>query len=416
MSFPDPFGYASPQTLSALGSSQPPQYVLDQMGGSYDQSRYYWNPDTYSLVDRYNGGSLSFDRWDPASGSTLVTDLSAYNGSGGQDGAIQLAPGEIPYFGFGDSAQNYNGGLMPGSGTFVSTNPNEISDYRDHRQDYVDRGIASVAGLVGGAALGGALSGGAGTPTVNSLPLSGSGLTAGTGAATVAGTTTAAGVAGGGALAGGAAAAGGLGSLGLGGWLTVGALGAQALQGDKDITTNSSNEPPAYLQPYLSGAAANASQLYGQGNYVAPVQRSAIDYGTNVLAGNYLNSNPWLDATFNHAAGAVTNQVQSAFGMAGRNPRGTDAAGYAREGYNDLATQIYGGNYQAERDRQQQMVTQAGQLGSYTNPGAGLDDYIARLRNLGGGYGTSTSSTPTESNWLSGLAGLGLAMMPRVGA
>lgn len=214
-----------------------------------------------------------------------------------------------------------------------------------------------------------------------------------------------------GGAGGGAGAASGLGGLGLGGWLTVGALGAQALQGNKDIVTNSSNEPPAYLQPYLTGAAGQASQLYGQGNYVAPVQQAAIDYGTNVLSGNYLNANPYLDATFNKAAGAVTNQVQSNFGLSGRNARGIDAAGFAQEGYNDLATQIYGGNYQAERARQQQIVPYAGQLGSYTNPGQSLDDYIARLRNLGGGYGSTTSSTPTESNWLSGLAGLGLTLM-----
>jgi hypothetical protein len=213
-------------------------------------------------------------------------------------------------------------------------------------------------------------------------------------------------IAGGGA--GGAAASGG---LGLGGWLTVGALGAQALQGNKDITTNQTNAPPAYIAPYLQDAAGQASSLYGQGNYVAPIQQSAIDYGTNVLNGNYLNSNPYLDATFNKAAGAVTNQVQSNFGMAGRNARGIDAAGFAQEGYNDLANQIYGGNYQAERQRQQQLIPYAGELGSYTNPGQSLDDYIARLRNLSGGYGTQTSSTPTQSNWASGLAGLGLALM-----
>src|SRR6185503_12579179 len=130
-----------------------------------------------------------------------------------------------------------------------------------------------------------------------------------------------------------------------------------------------------------------------------------------VLNGSYLNSNPYLDATFNEAAGAVTNQVQSNFGLAGRNARGVDAAGFAQEGYNDLANQIYGGNYQAERQRQQQLVPYAGQLGAYTNPGQSLDDYIARLRALGGDYGSRTSSTPTQSNWLGGLAGLGLALM-----
>ena len=91
--------------------------------------------------------------------------------------------------------------------------------------------------------------------------------------------------------------------------------------------------------------------------------------------------------------------------------RGIDAAGFAREGYIDLANRIYGDNYQAERQRMQQLIPYTGQLGTYTNPGTALDDYIARLRNLSGGYGTTTSSTPTQSNLLGGLAGLGLALM-----
>lgn len=215
-----------------------------------------------------------------------------------------------------------------------------------------------------------------------------------------------------GAGIGAGAAAGAAGGLGLPGWLTLAGLAGSALQGTPDQTSSNTNAPPAYLQPYLSQAAGAAQQLYGQGNYVAPIQQSAIDYGTNVLNGNYLNSNPYLDATFNRAAGAVTNQVQSNFGRSGRDARGADAAGLATDKYNDLANQIYGGNYQAERDRMQQIVPQASQLGSVTNPANSLDDYIARLRNLGGNYGTATQTTPTQNNWWSGLAGLGLALMP----
>lgn len=217
---------------------------------------------------------------------------------------------------------------------------------------------------------------------------------------------------GGGAAAGAGAAAGGLAGLGLPGWLTLAGLAGSALQGTPDITQRNANEPPAYLAPYLQQAAGAAQAQYGQGNYVAPVQQSAIDYTTNVLTGNYLNSNPWLDQTFNKAAGAVTNQVQSNFGRSGRDVRGPDAAGLATDKYSNLAAQIYGGNYQAERDRMQQLVPQASQLGSATDPSRSLDDYIARLRNIGGGYGTATQTTPTQNNWWSGLAGLGLALMP----
>jgi hypothetical protein len=298
---------------------------------------------------------------------------------------------------------------IPGSGPVMTGyTPEQREAIESQQRDARVSGIGSVAALVAGGAalggLGGAATGGATTGGATTYPLASAG-------GPITATPVAGGVGAGTTAAAGAAGAAGAGGLGLGGWLTVGALGAQALQGNEPIVSNQTNNPPAYIAPYLSEAAEQARNLYGQGNYVAPVTQSAIDYTKNVLGGGFMGSNPYLDATFNKAAGAVTNQVQSNFGLSGRNPRGIDAAGFAQEGYNDLANQIYGGNYQAERQRQQQLVPYAGQLGAYTNPGTGFDDYVARLRNLSGGYGTSTSTTPTQSNWLGGLAGLGMLMM-----
>lgn len=258
---------------------------------------------------------------------------------------------------------------------------------------------AAAGSVAGGAATGLAPGAGVLAPAAATAGTAGIAAGAPAGAAALAGT-------------GVGAAGGAMAGIGLPGWLTVGSLAAQALQSDKDITSSSTNEPPAYLKPYLGQAAAGAEQAYRAGTYVSPVQQAAAQYGTNVLSGNYLNANPYLDATFNKAAGAVTNQVQSNFAGAGRDARGADAQGLATDKYSELATQIYGGNYQAERDRMQQLVPQANQLGAIGNPNMGLDDYIARLRGLSGGYGTTTSNTPTDTNWLSGLAGLGLALMP----
>jgi hypothetical protein len=213
-------------------------------------------------------------------------------------------------------------------------------------------------------------------------------------------------------------------------------------------TTTTTSEPPAYLRPYLETGAQRANELYNnQGAPVtpfssqteqalrmaemralggSPVNRVAQDYATRTLSGGFMGANPWLDQAFNRASGAVTNQVQSNFGTSGRNPRGIDAAGFAQEGYNDLAAQIYGGDYQAERARQQQLVPFAGQLASqdyadigqlagvgaqrealqreYDNQsGNALDAYLARLSGFPGG--TVTQSTPTERNWLAGAAG-----------
>lgn len=142
-----------------VDTARPPQYILNAIGGSYDESKYRWNPDTMSLESRsYGGGSYYYgDIPDPSQGSTLVTDLSAFNASRGQDGAKQLAPGATPYFGFGDSAEGYNAGLMPGSDIFVSTDAQEIADYKQHARTTTLQGVAQVGALVGAAAIASAL-------------------------------------------------------------------------------------------------------------------------------------------------------------------------------------------------------------------------------------------------------------------
>jgi hypothetical protein len=158
-------------------SAQPPQYVLDQIGGSYDQSRYYWNPDTFSLVDRYTGGSYQYSRQDPANGTNVITNY----GNDAQQ-TLHYGAGQTPYFGFGDSAQGYNAGDAPNSGTFISADPNAIADYQSHRQDVVNQGIAKVGALVGGTALASALqpaalTSGSGTASITGAPINSLGAT-----------------------------------------------------------------------------------------------------------------------------------------------------------------------------------------------------------------------------------------------
>jgi hypothetical protein len=213
------------------------------------------------------------------------------------------------------------------------------------------------------------------------------------------------------------------------------------------------SQPPAYLQPHLEAGLGGAANLYNtnagapvvpfsnetetalqratqRATAGSPLNASAQNYALQTLSGGFMGSNPWLDKTFNKAAGAVTNQVQSNFGLSGRNARGVDAAGFAQDGYNDLAAQIYGGDYQAERARQQALVPFAGQLASqdyadigqlanvgaqrealsqqYANqPGANLDAYLARVSGMPGSV--VTNSIPMERNRLSGA--LGGAMM-----
>lgn len=202
-------------------------------------------------------------------------------------------------------------------------------------------------------------------------------------------------------------------------------------------TSTTTNAPPAYLQPYLQNAAQQATSMYGQGPQLSadqqnanqmvrtralngsPVVDSAQNFVNTTLNGGFMGQNPYLDATFNRAAGAVTNQVQSNFGTSGRNPRGIDAQGIAQQGYSDLANQIYGGQYNAERQQQlaalgyaqplaNQTYADAAQLqqvGQQMNPANSLDDYIARLSQIGGGYGTTSNTQPTQRNLLAGALG-----------
>lgn len=203
-------------------------------------------------------------------------------------------------------------------------------------------------------------------------------------------------------------------------------------------TSTTTNAPPAYLQPSLQNAATQATNLYNQGPSLtadqqsanqlirtqalngSPLINNASNYVNTSLNGGFMGQNPYLDSTFNRAAGAVTNQVQSNFATSGRNPRGIDAAGFAQQGYNDLASQIYGGAYDADRNRQQASLAyaqplanqtyadaaQLQQVGQQMSPANNLDDYIARLSGLSGGYGVTSTRTPTQSNLFGGLLGL----------
>lgn len=251
----------------------------------------------------------------------------------------------------------------------------------------------------------------------------------------------------------------------------------------RNQTTTSTTEPPKYLQPYLQQGVGAAQNLFNQGpqQYYpgqtvvgfspetetalglqsqraqngSPLLGSAQNYATNLLNGNNpitfgQGSNPWLDKTFNHAADQVTNRLQSDFASSGRN---TGAARpVAADELSSLATGIYGGDYQAERDRMatelgQQRQQQFGALGlapglaqadyndinalrdvgaaredlsgrqaqdaaarwdfAQNAPGANLDQYLARLRGYPGS--AMSQSTPIYRNPVAGgLGGAGM--------
>lgn len=164
-------------------------------------------------------------------------------------------------------------------------------------------------------------------------------------------------------------------------------------------TTTQTTEPPAFIRPYMENAAQQSRALYETGgpqyyggNTVvpfapqteralgmteqraragSPVNQAAQGYATRTLTGPVTSqygsaanpfgagpnpfgaaSNPYLDATFNRAADVTQNRLSSQFAGAGRNIDASRPSNALE--LNDLASQIYGGAYDSERDRQLQ--------------------------------------------------------------
>lgn len=115
------------------------------------------------------------------------------------------------------------------------------------------------------------------------------------------------------------------------------------------------------------------------------IPQATLDTLTNTANGDFLNGNPYLDATYGRAADQVTSQfnenvlpnISAQFSMAGRTGSGAqagiqmDAAGQVADTLSGLSNDIYAGNYQLERDR---MIGAANSLGglSQTQQGLGL--------------------------------------------
>jgi hypothetical protein len=198
------------------------------------------------------------------------------------------------------------------------------------------------------------------------------------------------------------------------------------------LTIASRSNPTMLAEELTLGRALNGSQVTDNANKLA----------TDTLNGDYLNSNPYLDATFNKAADQVQNRVDSMFSRSGRTGSGSHA-GVASDKLNDLATNIYGGNYANERNNQmstmsmaptianqdyndigkiaavgsqrdqfnQQMLNEAIQRFNYNENGDrnNAKDFLSVLNSINGGS-TATSSQSGGGNGLAGtLGGLGSA-------
>lgn len=263
-------------------------------------------------------------------------------------------------------------------------------------------------------------------------------------------------------------------------------MGSKSNQGAPSTTTTQTG-PWSVQAPYLADAFGQAQANYGVnknntyygGESVAPLnaaQNTALGQTINMgstpnagvaganqntadtLSGKYLDpsTNPWLKSTYDAAAAPVTAsymtatapQTAGAMESAGRYGSGAyqnqvkqNQLGLGRS-LDSLATSIYGGNYQNERQNQMTAAANAGGINQaqYINPnaalGAGgvqqtqqqnvdqskmaaynynrdqptnaLNSYIGQIQGNYGQSGTSTSQTPYYTNpGASALGGLG---------
>lgn len=199
----------------------------------------------------------------------------------------------------------------------------------------------------------------------------------------------------------------------------------------RQLASGKQKNPALKYLNSLKGSKVNAPRVkVGQG--LSDLTRQTYN---DTMSGNYLNANPYLDATFNRASDAVTRQwnesvlpgVNSTFSLAGRTGSGVhqNSVNQASEQLGDtlsgLANQIYGGNYQQERGR---MMEAADAIGGYdtTAQGYGLEASSENAANSLAGQqfnknfkmnlGNSLSNMYQQgiNNQLAG-AGLGQSMM-----
>jgi hypothetical protein len=205
--------------------------------------------------------------------------------------------------------------------------------------------------------------------------------------------------------------------------------------------------PPKYQLPYLQRGLEEAEGIYntqrGGQNVVplspetnqsldmaanrarggSPVVGAAQDLATKTLQGGFMGANPYLDATFNRAALQTQNQLASQFAGSNRNIGASE--GLRSQQLNDLATGIYGGAYDSERNRMQdalgaaiplanQDYVDAGQLGQVgaaregfaqeqmDAPGLALDNFLGRV---GAPMGQTSVMNPARNRAAGAIGG-----------
>lgn len=200
----------------------------------------------------------------------------------------------------------------------------------------------------------------------------------------------------------------------------------------------SSSGPPAWMQPYYASALNQGRTLQLQGGpqqsagQVAPMTdlqnqgisaiqgaagadptQSAANWNKFVTGGGLMSqNNPYLGAEFQQGAQQVQNQLGSEFGAAGRNILAS--APVQSDSLNNLATQLYGGQYDTNLAATNQAAAQAPYIGSglYTpgeqlfNAGSSQQQQLQNQLNVQTAQSNYNNALPYNSlSWYSSLLG-----------
>jgi len=183
-------------------------------------------------------------------------------------------------------------------------------------------------------------------------------------------------------------------------------IGSKAANPKPAGTTTTTQDLPQWLLDYAQGNLSSAQAVRDRLALGNGLMTAAVPQYLKTINGDYLNpsTNPYLDATYKHAAGLVGADVDSRFEAAGRYGSGAHQ-GVLQEGLNNLATSIYGGNYQAERARQNSAVTgtpnfDIGSAAAAFSPYSGFSDLFPNSRAM---------TSPYFSNTWGGILGGALA-------
>lgn len=185
----------------------------------------------------------------------------------------------------------------------------------------------------------------------------------------------------------------------------IGLLGSTGSRQAGTTTTTSSQDIPDWLKPYvtgnLAGGQATRDRLTGMDN---GLMNLAVPGYAATLRGDYLdpNSNPWLKSTFTQAADLTNARINSIFEGANRYGSGQQAGAIGTADAT-LASNIFGGNYQAERARQNAAIGgvpqfNAGASTAAFSPYSGFNSLIPGLR-------TGAETSPYFNNPLGGAIG-----------